>query len=183
MAEPPKKESGEKEINALKKKLELKKKEILKLKKENKEIHSKYLRKLADFENLRKRTEKEKNDYYQFALSDFIKELLTVLDNFERALQNPSLEDGENFKKGIELIYKQLLDILLKTGVRPIETENKEFDPNFHQALVKEESNEVEFPIIGQEFQKGYLLYNRLLRPSLVKVLIPKKQKEKEKVN
>ncbi|MCP2618796.1 nucleotide exchange factor GrpE, partial [Candidatus Aminicenantes bacterium AC-335-A11] len=69
-----------------------------------------------------------------------------------------------------------LLDILLKAGVKPIEAKNKEFDPRYHQALDKEESDEVESPIIGEEFQKGYLLFNRLLRPALVKVIIPKKK-------
>ncbi len=169
----------EEKIKELKKKLSTKKKEITKLKKENKELEDKYLRKLAEIDNLRKRIEREKNEYYQYALTEFIKELLNVVDNFERALSNSSPEDGEGFKKGVELIYKQLLDILLKAGVKPIETKDKEFDPRYHQALTKEESDEVSTPIIGEEFQKGYLLFNRLLRPSLVKVIIPKKSGEK----
>jgi molecular chaperone GrpE len=171
----------EKKIEELNKKILAKKKEIRKLKKENKELNDKYLRKLADFENLRKRFEREKNEYYQYALSEFIKELLNVVDNFERALKDSSQGNGEGFKKGVELIYKQLLDILLKVGVKPIDTRNKEFDPRYHQALSKEESEEVSNPIIGEEFQKGYLLYNRLLRPALVKVIIPKKSGEKVK--
>ena len=168
----------EEKIEELKKKLSEKRKEINKLKKENKELNDKYLRKLAEFDNLRKRVEREKNEYYQYALSEFLKELLNVVDNFERALSNPSPEDGEGFRRGVELIYKQLLDILLKAGVKPIEAKNKEFDPRYHQALEKEESEEVESPIIGEEFQKGYLLFNRLLRPSLVKVIIPKKKEK-----
>ena len=168
----------EEKIEELKKKLSEKRKEINKLKKENKELNDKYLRKLAEFDNLRKRVEREKNEYYQYALSEFLRELLNVVDNFERALSNPSPENGEGFRKGVELIYKQLLDILLKAGVKPIEAKNKEFDPRYHQALEKEESDEVETAIIGEEFQKGYLLFNRLLRPSLVKVIIPKKKEK-----
>jgi len=168
----------EEKIEELKKKLSEKRKEINKLKKENKELNDKYLRKLAEFDNLRKRVEREKNEYYQYALSEFLRELLNVVDNFERALSNPSPENGEGFRKGVELIYKQLLDILLKAGVKPIEAKNKEFDPRYHQALEKEESDEVESAIIGEEFQKGYLLFNRLLRPSLVKVIIPKKKEK-----
>ncbi|MCP2519006.1 nucleotide exchange factor GrpE [SCandidatus Aminicenantes bacterium Aminicenantia_JdfR_composite] len=171
-----KEKSLEEKIEELKKKLSEKRKEIRQLKKEKEELNDKYLRKLAEFDNLRKRLEREKSEYYQYALSEFLKELLNVVDNFERALSNPSPENGEGFRRGVELIYKQLLDILLKAGVKPIEAKNKEFDPRYHQALDKEESDEVESPIIGEEFQKGYLLFNRLLRPALVKVIIPKKK-------
>lgn len=164
----------------LKNKLEKKEKELHKLKKELKEAKEEQLRQLAERENLRKRLDREKNEYYQYALSEFIKDLLVVLDNFERALE--AQEGGKDFKEGIEMIYKQYKDVLKKQGVHPVEIEDGEFDPNFQQALITEESEEVEKKEVSEVMQKGYMLHNRLLRPALVKVAVPKKEdKEKEK--
>ena len=129
-------------------------------------------------ENLRKRLEREKSEFYQYALSDLLEELLVVLDNFERALESESKGDGKSLRDGIEMIYKQYQNLLMKQGLTPIELKGKKFDPHIHQAFMTEESADVKEPEISEETQKGYMLHNRLLRPTLVKVRIPKKDKK-----
>ncbi len=150
------------------------KKEHKELKGEYKELKGKYLRKAAEMENLRKRVEREKTEFYRYALAEFIKELFVVLDNFERALEN--VEDSKSLRQGVEMIYKQYTDLLMKQGIKAIETRDKKFDPYLHQAFITEESKNVDEPQIVEELQRGYTLYDRLLRPALVKVLIPKKK-------
>jgi molecular chaperone GrpE len=132
---------------------------------------------MADKENIRKRFEREKSEYYDYALSEFLRELLEVLDNFERALESQDEEVGQSFREGVQMICKQYRDLLLKQGVVPIDIEDKKFDPHLHQAFMTEESDEVDEPEVSQELQKGYKLHNRLLRPSLVKVTVPRKDK------
>ncbi len=173
------KESKEKteEKDEIKAKLKKKEGEIKRLKKENTQLKEEYLRQLAEKENLKKRLEREKAEYYQYALSELLKELLEILDNFERALESSDQTDGKSFKEGVELIYKQYQNFLSKQGVTPIEIKGKKFDPHMHQAFITEESEEVEEPEIAAELQKGYTIHNRLLRPALVKVVIPKKDK------
>jgi molecular chaperone GrpE len=144
------------------------------LKGEYKELKGKYLRKAAEMENSRKRVEREKTEFYRYALAEFIKELFAVLDNFERALEN--IEDSKSLRQGVEMIYKQYTDLLMKQGIKAIETREKKFDPYLHQAFITEESENVDEPQITEELQRGYTLYDRLLRPALVKVLIPKKK-------
>ena len=161
----------------LKDKLKKRESEIKLLKKENKILKEEYLRKIAEMENLRKRLEREKSEFYQYALSEFLKELFTVLDNFERALGSEGQGNGKSFREGIEMIYKQYLDLLMKQGVTPIEIKEKKFDPNLQQAFITEESEDVEEPEVIEELQRGYTLHNRLLRPALVKVVVPKKGK------
>ena len=137
------------------------------------EWKDKTLRTLAETDNLRKRLEREKNEYFQFALSDVLKDFLHVIDNLERALQTEDAIDG--FRAGIELICKQMIDLVAKRGVTPIERADGRFDPAVHQALLTEEAEGIEEPMIGEELQKGYMLNDRLLRPAMVKVLVPKK--------
>lgn len=163
------------EIRALKNKLRKRDSELRLLKKEKDELKDKFLRLLAEMENLRKRLEREKSDYFQFALCDLMKDLLAVLDNLERALEAKDETDGKTLRSGIELIHKQLLDLLLKNGVSRLDALNQKFDPASHQALLTEESEEIEEPVVVEELQKGYLLHNRLLRPALVKVRVPKR--------
>lgn len=151
--------------------------EINLLKKENANLKEERLRIIAEMENFRKRLEREKTEFYQYALSEFLKELFTVLDNFERALGSKDQGDDKSFRDGIEMIYKQYLDLLMKQGVIPIEIEGKKFNPHLHQALITEESEDIEEPEVVEELQRGYTLHNRLLRPALVKVVIPKKGK------
>ena len=162
-------------LEALKDKLKKKDADIKLLKKENERLNESYLRKMADMENLKKRLEREKTEFYQYALSEFLKELFVVLDNFERALESQDERNGKSFREGVEMIYKQYQDMLVKFGARPIEIKGKKFDPHLHQAFITEESEEVQEPEIIEELQKGYTLHNRLLRPSLVRVAVPKK--------
>lgn len=158
-----------------KNKLKKQESEIMLLKKENEKLKEEHLRKIAEMENLRKRLEREKSEFYQYALSEFLKELFAVLDNFERALDSQNQGDGKSFREGIEMIYKQYLDLLMKQGVEPIEIKEKKFDPHLQQAFITEESEDVEETEVVEELQKGYTLHNRLLRPALVKVIVPKK--------
>jgi molecular chaperone GrpE len=134
----------------------------------------KVLRTLAESDNLRKRLERDKNEFYQFALTDILKDVLLVLDNLERALRSDDASRG-GFREGVELIRKQILDLVAKRGVVPIERPDRRFDPAVHQALTTEDREGLEEPMIGEELQKGYWLNDRLLRPALVKVLLPKK--------
>lgn len=127
-----------------------------------------YLRALADFENYRKRSDREKADYFRYALAGTMRELLPILDNFDRALEHA--EEGDEFHKGVLLIYKQLFDVLQKGGMRPIDEAGVAFDPNFHEAVVREEDPSVPNHTVLAILQKGYLLHDRLIRPAMVKV-------------
>lgn len=163
---------------AAKAKLKKKEEELLSLKEEANRLKEEYLRIAADKDNLRKRLEREKADYFQFALSDMLKEFLEILDNFERALSHDQSDDGQSLREGVELIYKQFLDVLKRQGVEPIEIEDEIFDPRIQQAFITEESEEISEPTVSEELQRGYRLHDRLLRPTMVKVLMPKKEGE-----
>ena len=134
------------------------------------EWKNRYMRTLADFENFRKRSEKEKQEYFKYALSGTFKEILPVLDNFDRALEHA--EGGDDFHKGVLLIYKQLFDSLKKAGLSPIEDVSVTFDPNIHEAVIREEDPSVPNHSVTAILQKGYFLNDRLLRPALVKVAV-----------
>lgn len=164
------------EIKTLRNKLKKREGEIQHLKKEIESFKDKYIREIAERENLRKRVDREKSEFYQFAMSEFLKELLVVLDNFERALKSRNEDNQKSFLDGIEMIYKQYQTVLMKQGITPIEIKDKKFNPYLHQAFITEESEEVNEPTIGEELQMGYTLHGRLLRPCLVKVLVPKKK-------
>ena len=123
---------------------------------------------MADFQNYKRRTEKEKNDIYAFANEKIVSELLNVIDNFERALDAGS--DGDSFVEGMNLIFKQLQGVLEKAGVVEIEALGQDFDPNFHHAVLTEDSAEYESGKVTAVLQKGYLLNNKVIRPSMVKV-------------
>jgi len=137
---------------------------------ENEEMKDRYLRTLADFENFRKRSEREKADYYKYALGGVLRDLLPVLDNFDRALEHA--EKGDDFHKGVLLIYKQLYGILEKHGLTPIEQSDVPFDPKIHEAVVSEEDPSVPSHTVVAILQKGYFLHDRLLRPAMVKVAV-----------
>lgn len=174
---PKKHRKGEAEqIRALKDKVASREREIEALRKDIDELKDRYLRSAAEMENTRKRLEREKADYFQFAQSDLIKDLLGVLDNLERACKTGG-ESPENkcFQEGLDLILKQFLDLLRKRGVTPIEPTSNKFDPTIHQAILTEEKEGLAEAEIGEILQKGYRLHDRLLRPALVKVLLPKK--------
>jgi len=135
---------------------------------ENQELRDRYMRTLADFENYRKRADREKQDFFKYAMGGLLKDLLPVLDNFDRALEHA--EEGDDFHKGVALIYKQLFDVLKKHGVRVIDEANVHFDLNIHEAVVTEEDPSVPSHSVLAILQKGYFLHDRLLRPALVKV-------------
>jgi molecular chaperone GrpE len=129
------------------------------------------LRKLAEFENFRKRTEREKADYFRFALADILRDLLPVLDNFERALGHAATVADDEYRLGIELIYRQLGESLKKRGLREVPTDGP-FDPNVHEAVAREESSELEPNTILEVLQRGYYLNDRP-SPRFVKVAVP----------
>ncbi len=140
------------------------------LREENQQLKDRYLRTLADFDNLRKRTEREKADFFRYALAGVLKDILPVLDNFDRGLEHAA--EGDEFHKGMLLIYKQLFDVLQRHGLKPIEESNVHFDPNIHEAVVREEDDSVPSHTVVAMLQKGYFLHDRLLRPALVKVAV-----------
>ena len=123
----------------------------------------------AEFENARKRTAREQQDFREYAIADAIKALLPSLDSFERALQT-SARDKSEFRSGVELIYKQLQDALQKLGLRAIPAKGEPFDPHLHEAIEMVETSDADDHQILEELQRGYKLKDRLLRPSMVKV-------------
>jgi len=143
------------------------------LQREKDALQDRLLRTAAEFDNYRKRMDRERRDLSEFAASDVLKDLLPIVDNFERALQAPATADTEAFRKGIELIHKQMLDLLRKRGVKPIDARGTDFDPNFHQAVIHEPSDSHREGEVMEELQRGYLIGDRLLRPSMVKVAKP----------
>jgi molecular chaperone GrpE len=137
---------------------------------ENAELQDRLLRRQADFENYRRRAERDRSEFLQFAGMEFARAILPVLDDFERALKVESA-DG-NFTRGVELIYSRLFETLKKMGLEPMDTVGKEFDPNLHQAVDKVESEDAEDQTILDEFQRGYNFRGKLLRPAMVKVAV-----------
>jgi molecular chaperone GrpE len=134
------------------------------------EWRDRYMRTLADFDNYRKRADREKQDFFKYALAGSMRDLLPVLDNFDRALDHA--EQGDEFHRGVSLIYKQLFDVLKKHGVRVIDEANVRFDPNIHEAVVRAEDPSVPEQTVVEILQKGYFLHDRLLRPAMVKVAV-----------
>jgi molecular chaperone GrpE len=137
---------------------------------ENQQLKDRVLRTLADFENFRKRSDREKADFFKYSLTNVMRDILPVLDNFDRGLDHA--EEGDEFHKGMLLIYKQLYDMLQKHGLKPIEESGVVFDPNIHEAVLREEDDSVPSQTVTAILQKGYFLHDRLLRPALVKVAV-----------
>ena len=133
------------------------------------ELNAKYMRLMADFQNQRKRFEKERADIYQYANEKIVKNLLEVIDNFERALEATKDSDA-SLHDGMELIFKQLMAALEKAGVAERKALGEEFDPNFHNAVMMEETDKYESNKVSEVMQKGYTLNSRVIRPSMVKV-------------
>ena len=130
---------------------------------------AKYLRLMADFQNYKKRVEKEKKDLYSYANEKLATDLLEVVDNFERALSHE--DSGDGFKEGMEMIFKQLNGVLEKHGLAEIPALGEDFDPNFHNAVMTEETDEYESGKVSGVLQKGYTLNGKVIRPSMVKVV------------
>jgi molecular chaperone GrpE len=144
------------------------------LKKEYDGVYDRLLRKQAEFENFKKRADREKSEYIQFASSELVKELLNALDSFDLALRNAAADGAgtANTLRGFELIYKQIQDTLARFGLKPIEAKGKTFDPNFHQAVSTQASKDLEENTVVEEMRKGYTLNGRLLRPAMVTVSV-----------
>jgi len=137
---------------------------------EKNDIYDRLLRRQAEFENFRKRTEREKAEFFEYAGMETARALVPVLDDFERALK-VECQDVE-YAKGMELIYGRLLDGLKKLGLEPIESVGAKFDPNVHHAIDREVSAEVEDQTILAEYQRGYNFKGKSLRPAMVKVAV-----------
>ena len=135
------------------------------------ELKDRLMRQMAEFDNYRKRTDKEKKQNYEIGAADFILKILPVVDNFERGLNAMTEADKEtSFAQGVEMIYKQLTKVLEDEGVTVIEAQGKEFDPMLHNAVMQQPSEEYESGIVIQELQKGYKYKERVIRHSMVMV-------------
>ncbi len=141
------------------------------LKREVEELRSRSVRTLADFDNFRKRNERERDEIRRYAATEAIREFVGVVDNLERALTAGGTAD--DLKRGVELIARQMQEALRRVGVQEVAAEGAPFDPAVHEAVSREESAEVTAPTVIAAFQRGYLLYDRLLRPAMVRVAVP----------
>jgi molecular chaperone GrpE len=137
---------------------------------EKADLGDRLLRARAEFDNARRRGERERSDFLQFASMDLVRELLPVLDDFERALKVETAD--RNYAKGVELIYQRLYETLKRLGLEPIETEGKQFDPNQHEAVQRVQTDEAEDQTILGELQRGYNFRGKLLRPAWVRVAV-----------
>ena len=148
------------------------KKKSSKLEEKIAELEDARMRQLAEFENFRKRSEKEKSQMFEVGAKSVVEKILPVIDNFERGLASmPEEEKGKPFADGIELVYKQMLVALDEIGVKPIEAVGQEFDPNFHNAVMTVESEDMESGTVAEELQKGYMYQDSVVRHSMVKVV------------
>jgi len=142
--------------------------EVEKLRAERDVLVDRLARMQAEFDNARKRAQREQQDYRDYALTDIIKTLIPVMDSFDRALQ--SSPEKSEFHLGVELIHKQLLDALTKIGVQPISAKGQQFDPRFHEAIEMLDTGDAKDNEVIDELQRGYKLKDRLLRPAMVRV-------------
>ena len=141
---------------------------VAELEAEKAELQDRLLRRQAEFENFRRRTDRERSEFLQYAGMEIVRDILPVVDDFERALKVQG--GGENYRKGVELIYQRLFDSLKKVGLEPVDAAGQIFDPNVHQAVDRVETKEVEDQTILEEYQRGYNFKGKLLRPAMVKV-------------
>jgi molecular chaperone GrpE len=147
------------------------KRELSSLKEELEQVKERWMRAVADLENLKKRSTKEREDWTKYANENLLKQIIPVIDNLQRALDHENSQRNEEaFWEGIEMIHRQFLSTLEGLGVKPIEALNKPFDPSIHEAIMQVESDDQEPNTVVQEMEKGYLLHDRLLRPSRVVV-------------
>jgi molecular chaperone GrpE len=157
--------------------------EIERLVRDAADLKDKYLRSMAEMENVRRRAEREKADLIKYGLENVFKDLLPVLDSLEKALPEggaPKPEGGNggassaaSYLEGMLMVKKQLLDVIRKHGLEPIPAQGAPFDPNLHQAIQRVDSDQVKTETVGSEFARGYMLNGRLLRPAMVSVLTP----------
>lgn len=141
---------------------------------EKKDLYERLLRKQAEMDNMRKRVEREKEDFQHHATADLIRALLPTLDSLERAARSRKKGVPDEFYQGLELIHRDFLEVLSRAGVSVIQTEGQSFDPHVHQAIETVESDRHRDQEIVEELQKGYILRHRLLRPAIVRVAVGK---------
>ena len=134
------------------------------------ELYDKYLRLLAEYDNFKKRTQKEKEETFDYAVANTVEKLLPVIDNLERATLSLTEEEKNTFSEGVEMVQRQLLEILEKIGVSKIEAQDKEFDPNIHNAVMHIDDENVGTNVVVEEFMKGYKFKDKVIRYSMVKV-------------
>lgn len=140
------------------------------LQKERDDLYERLLRKTAEFDNYRKRIERERKEFTEWAAADVLGDLLGVMDDFERALAAEAPPEAQAYRTGVEIIHRALVDLVRKRGVTAIDAVGADFDPHLHQAVAYEAVDGAREGEVVQELRKGYLLGERLLRPSLVKV-------------
>ena len=144
--------------------------EIQALKEEKDEVYNRLIRLQAEFDNFKKRSQKEKEAERKYKSQELINDLLPAIDNFDRALQVEVTEANSSLFEGITMVYRQLQDALKSPGVEVVETVGKSFDPNLHHAVMQIEDNEKESNTVVEELQRGYMLKDRVVRPAMVKV-------------
>jgi molecular chaperone GrpE len=145
--------------------------DVADLQRERDDFRDRWMRKSAEFDNYRKRTERERVQLSEAAAADLIEELLPLVDDMDRALKADAGQDGvDAIRRGVELIHKQLLETLQKRGVKPIDSLGADFDPHYHMAVAHEPADGHREGEIVEEFRRGYMLGDRLLRPAMVKV-------------
>jgi molecular chaperone GrpE len=146
--------------------------EIQKLVEERDSLNDRLLRKQAEFENYKKRIERERSEFVQFASAELMRELLNALDSFDLAIHTAGKgkASSDDLLKGLDLVYKQFQDTLSRFGLKPIESKGQPFDPNFHQAVSTVDTDEVDENTVVEDMRRGYTLNGRLLRPSMVSV-------------
>lgn len=149
--------------------------EVANLRREIADLRDRTMRTLADFDNFRKRSERERQDVKRYALMEPLREFVEIVDNLGLALS--AAGSAEDLKRGVEMIHRQMHDLLRRFGVKEIEALNQPFDPVIHEAVSREEDSTVDKPTVVGELRRGYMLHDRLLRPSMVKVAVPAEAK------
>ena len=145
--------------------------EVAKLRQEIADLRDRSMRTLADFDNFRKRSERERQELRRYALLEPMRELLTVADNLDLALSAQG--SAEDLKRGVEMIHRQMQELMRRFGVTEVAAAGQPFDPTLHEAVSREESAEVKAPTVVAELRRGYRMHDRLLRPAMVKVAVP----------
>ena len=168
--EEPADEAASQEDTAAQEEIEALKSQVEKLTADLQEKKDRLLRLQADFDNFRRRSAKEREEISSVVTQNFCKDMLPLLDNFERAMAAET-KDVEAFQKGVEMIFTQFQEVLKKNGLEHIEAIGQKFDPNFHQAVMRVEDPDKEDDTVAQELQKGYMVKGRVIRPSMVQVV------------
>lgn len=149
--------------------------EVAKLRREIADLRDRTMRTLADFDNFRKRSERERQETRKYALLEPLRDFLEVVDNLGLALS--AAGSADDLKRGVEMIHRQMQELLRRLGVKEIEALNQPFDPALHEAVQREEDPTVQKPTVVGELRRGYMLHERLLRPTMVKVAVPSETK------